>query len=190
MEIRNYSRVFRIMHWSIAICMILLLFTIFLRLTWLNKNNVADIIQDYLNNKDTSLSREEAVVLAKQIRKPMWNWHIYLGYILSGLFVIRLTLPFFGSMKFANPFDKQLPSKVKFQYWVYVVFYVCVMISLITGLTIELGPKNMKDSMEEIHVLSLYYLIPFLVLHLAGVLRAEFTTNPGIISKIVNGTKY
>ncbi len=189
MENRNYSRVFRIMHWSIAICMILLLFTIFLRLTWLNKNNVADIIQDYLNNKDTSLSREEAIVLAKQIRKPMWNWHIYLGYILSGLFVIRLTLPFFGSMKFANPFDKQLPSKVKFQYWVYVVFYVCVMISLITGLTIELGPKNMKDSMEEIHVLSLYYLIPFLVLHLAGVLRAEFTTNPGIISKIVNGTK-
>lgn len=189
MENRNYSRVFRIMHWSIAICMILLLFTIFLRLTWLNKNNVADIIQDYLNNKDTSLSREEAIVLAKQIRKPMWNWHIYLGYILSGLFVIRLTLPFFGSMKFANPFDKQLPSKVKFQYWVYVVFYVCVMISLITGLTIELGPKNLKDSMEEIHVLSLYYLIPFLVLHLAGVLRAEFTTNPGIISKIVNGTQ-
>ena len=189
MENRNYSRVFRIMHWSIAICMILLLFTIFLRLTWLNKNNVADIIQDYLNNKDTSLSREEAIVLAKQIRKPMWNWHIYLGYILSGLFVIRLTLPFFGSMKFANPFDKQLPSKVKFQYWVYVVFYVCVMISLITGLTIELGPKNMKDSMEEIHVLSLYYLIPFLVLHLAGVLRAEFTTNPGIISKIIKGTQ-
>jgi len=189
MENRNYPVIYRIMHWSIAFCMIFLLVTIFLRLTWMNKENVANIIQGFLAATDKSLSREELIVLAKQIRKPMWNWHIYVGYILTGFFSIRLAHPFFGKMKFSNPFSKQLSLKVKFQYWVYLIFYACVAISLITGMTIEFGPKNIKSFMEEIHVLSIYYLIPFLIIHAGGVLMAEFTTHSGIISSMVSGTK-
>ncbi|MGG7033704.1 MAG: cytochrome b/b6 domain-containing protein [Flavobacterium sp.] len=189
MENRNYSVIYRIMHWAIALCFIFLLITIFLRLTWMNKEHVADIIQNYLATTDKTLSREELIVLAKQIRKPMWNWHIYIGYVLTGLFCLRLTLPFFGNMKFANPLNKQLSLKIRFQYWVYLIFYVCVAISLITGLIIELGPKRMKNIMEEIHVLSIYYLILFLIIHLGGVLIAEFTSQPGIISRIVSGKK-
>lgn len=49
MKTNNYSPIYRIMHWLIAICLILILATIFLRLTWLNKNNVADIINNYLS---------------------------------------------------------------------------------------------------------------------------------------------
>lgn len=186
---RPYSTIYRVMHWAIALCMTLLLLTIFLRLTWMNKDHMADIIQGYLAKTEQTLSRDELIVLAKQIRKPMWDWHIYLGYALTGLFAVRLALPFFGSMKFASPFNKQLPLKVKFQYWVYLIFYICLTISLTTGLIIEFGPKSMKEPTEEIHVLSIYYLVPFLVLHLGGVLLAEFTTQPGIISRIVNGNK-
>lgn len=187
MKPRDYSVIYRIMHWAIALCMLLLLVTIFLRLTWMNKDHVADIIQSYLSSADLSLSRDQIIVLAKQIRKPMWNWHLYLGYVLSGLFLIRLALPLFGRMKFANPLDKRLSTKTKFQYWVYVIFYICLTVSLITGLIMEFGPKTMKGFMEEIHVLSLYYLIPFLILHVGGILLAEFTTQPGIISRIVRG---
>ncbi|MCO6496653.1 MAG: cytochrome b/b6 domain-containing protein [Chitinophagaceae bacterium] len=193
MENRSYSGIYRIMHWAIAFCMIFLLITIFLRLTWMNKDHVADIIQSYLSTTDNSLSREELIVLAKQIRKPMWNWHIYTGYVLTGLFLLRLTLPFFGVMRFSNPFNNQLSLKVRFQYWVYLIFYFCLAISLVTGLTIEFGPKDMKNLMEEIHVLSIYYLIPFIIIHLAGVLYAEFTSQRGIISRIISGkniTKY
>jgi cytochrome b len=43
--------------------------------------------------------------------------------------------------------------------------------------------------MEEIHVLSIYYLVAFIVLHIGGVLYAEFTISKGIISKIVSGNK-
>ena len=189
MENRNYSVIYRIMHWAMALCIIFLLLTIFLRLTWMNKDHMADIIQSYLADTNKSLSRKEIIVLAKQIRKPMWNWHSYTGYILTGLFSLRLTLPFFGKMKFSNPLDKQFPLKIRIQYWVYLIFYACLAISLITGLIIEFGPKNMKDIMEEIHVLSIYYLIPFLIIHLGGVLITEFTSQPGIISSIVSGTK-
>ena len=187
MKNREYSAIYRIMHWSIAICMTLLLVTIFLRLTWMNKNNVALIIQDYLATTDQKLTQDQLITLAKKIRKPMWDWHIYIGYALVGLYSIRIALPFFGKMKFSNPFNKDLGNKEKFQYWTYLIFYVCVVISLITGLIIVLGPKNLKEPMEEIHVLSIYYLLAFIVIHLSGIFFSELTTQRGLISRIVSG---
>ena len=189
MKDRNYSVIFRIMHWAIAICMIMLLFTIFLRLTWMNKEHVADIIQRFLSSTDQSLSRDQLIVLAKQIRKPMWDWHIYFGYALAGLYCIRMALLLLGEMKISNPLNKQLTSRERIHYWVYLVFYVCVAISLITGLLIVLGPKNLKSSMEAIHVVSIYYLLAFIFIHIGGVLFAEFSDQQGIISKIVSGRK-
>jgi cytochrome b561 len=189
MKNKNYSAVYRIMHWSIAICMFLLLITIFLRLTWMNKNNVAEIIQNYLNTVDQSLTQDQLIVLAKKIRQPMWDWHIYLGYALTGLFGLRFILPFFGEMKFQSPFNKELIFKEKFQNLIYLIFYVCVIISLATGLLIKFGPSEIKKSMEEIHILSIYYLIVFLIFHIGGVLWAEFTIHKGIISSIISGRK-
>ncbi|MGO4904236.1 cytochrome b/b6 domain-containing protein [Flavobacterium sp. W20_MBD1_R3] len=189
MKSRNYSAIYRIMHWSIAICMTLMLITIFLRMTWMNKNHVAQIIQEYLSTTDQSLSQDQLIILAKKIRKPMWDWHIYFGYALVGLYSIRMALPLFGQMKFSNPFNKDLGLKEKFQYATYLVFYVCVAISLITGLIIVLGPKNLKESMESIHVLSIYYLLAFIVIHLSGVFFCEFTNHQGLISKIISGSK-
>ena len=177
------------MHWSIAICMTLMLITIFLRMTWMNKNHVALIIQDYLSTTDQTLSQDQLLLLAKKIRKPMWDWHIYIGYALVGLYCIRMALPFFGQMKFSNPFTKELVFKEKFQYWTYLVFYACVAISLITGLIIVLGPKDLKESMEKIHVLSIYYLLTFIVIHLAGIFLSEFTNQQGLISRMVSGSK-
>lgn len=189
MEKTKYSKVYRIIHWTIAISFLILLLTIFLRLTWMNKYDVAAIIQDYLKDTDQVLSQEQLITLAKKIRQPMWNWHIYIGYVLVGLFSIRFILPAFGHMKIQNPFDKNLSIKMKFQKWTYIIFYFCVIISLATGLIIVLGPKEFKKLMEEIHVLGIYYLIAFIAIHLAGVLIAEFTDQKGLISRIVNGTK-
>jgi cytochrome b561 len=155
----------------------------------MNKYNVAAIIQDYLSGTGQILSQEQLIELAKKIRQPMWNWHIYIGYILVGLYSIRLILPAFGHMKIQNPLDKTLSTKIKFQKWTYIIFYLCVIVSLVTGLIIELGPKEFKKPMEEIHVLGIYYLIAFIGIHLTGVLIAEFTDQKGIISRIVSGSK-
>jgi len=189
MEQTKYTTIYRLIHWAIAISFLLLLVTIFLRLTWLNKYNTASIMQDYLSDFNHDLSHDNLIVLAKKIRQPMWNWHIYLGYVLVGLFSVRLLLPAFGKMKFQSPFVKGLSGKEKFKKWTYIIFYVCVVISLVTGLIIELGPKQYKEPMEEIHVLSIYYFIAFLVLHFTGVLIAEFTNQKGIVSRIISGSK-
>jgi len=189
MEKLKYSKVNRVIHWAIAISFLLLLITIFLRLTWMNKYNMAAIIQDYLSGTDQVLSQDQLIALAKKIRQPMWNWHIYIGYVLVGLFSVRFILPAFGHMAIQNPLSKNLSVKVKFQRWIYLIFYACVIVSLTTGLLIEFGPKELKKPMEEIHVLGVYYLIAYIIIHLAGVLIAEFTEEKGIISRIVSGSK-
>lgn len=189
MEIKKYSKIYRLIHWAIAITFMLLLITIFLRLTWMNKYNVAAIIQSYLSDTGQFLSEDQLIVLAKKIRQPMWDWHIYLGYVLTGLFSLRFILPFFGEMKFQNPLAKNLSTKQKLQKWTYIIFYICVVVSLVTGLIIVLGPKDLKKPMEQIHELSIYYLSGFIILHLAGVLIAEFTNQKGIISRIISGFK-
>lgn len=187
----TYSKLYRMIHWAIAISFVILLLTIFLRLTWLNKFNVAAIIQEYLNDTNNqNLSQEQLIVLAKKIRQPMWDWHIYIGYVLVGLFSVRFILPLLGFMKFQNPLGKNKTVKEKSQKWMYIIFYVCVIISLVTGLIIELGPKELKKPMEEIHNLGIYYLVAFIVIHLVGVLIAEFTNQKGIISRIVSGTNH
>ncbi|MCM4166500.1 hypothetical protein KCTC52924_03434 [Arenibacter antarcticus] len=189
MEKTRYSKIYRIIHWAIAVLFLLLLITIFLRLTWMNKFNMAAIIQDYLSSTDQVLSQDQLIALSKKIRQPMWDWHIYIGYVLTGLFSLRFSLPLFGHMKFQNPFSKNQSIKERFQKWTYIVFYLCVVISLITGLIIEFGPKELKKPMEEIHILGIYYLIGFIIIHLSGVLIAEFTNQKGIISRIVSGSK-
>ena len=190
METRNYSKVYRILHWLIAFSFILLLITIFLRKTWMEKNHVAEIIQAFLADKSyPALPEDDAILLAKKIRKPMWDWHIYLGYVLTGLYCIRLAVPFFGEMKFSSPFKAGLDMKTKFQFWVYLVFYACTAVSLITGLIIEFGPKEYKKPMEEIHELSLYYLLGFMILHFGGILIAELTSDKGLVSRIISGSK-
>jgi cytochrome b561 len=155
----------------------------------MNKHNVAAIIQDYLNGTNQVLSQEQLITLAKKIRQPMWDWHIYIGYVLTGLFSLRFILPLFGQMKFQNPFVENLSVKEKLQKWIYLIFYLCVTTSLITGLIIKFGAKEFKKPMEEIHVLSIYYLIGFITIHLAGVLIAEFTDQKGIVSRIISGSK-
>jgi len=187
MENKNYSLIYRTIHWLMAISFVLLLITIFLRMYWMNKTHVADIIADFLKDKPFSLSEDERILLAKKIRKPMWQWHIYIGYILVGIFSLRMVLPLFGIMPLPNPLQKKVPQVVKIQKWVYILFYLCVSISLVTGLFIEFGPKDWKSSVETIHELSIYYLLIYMVLHLAGVLYADFVSDKGIISRIVGG---
>jgi len=189
MEKTTYSKIYRVIHWAIGISFLLLLITIFLRSTWLNKRHLADIIQNYLQGTDQTLSRNQIWALAGQIRHPMWQWHIYLGYVLTGLFAIRFTLPLFGEMKFQNPLGKGLSAKEKMKKWTYIVFYVCVVGSLTTGLLIEWGPGTWRRPLEEVHQLSIYYLLAFIVIHWAGVFIAEFTDEKGIVSRIVSGGK-
>ena len=80
------------LHWAIAFSMLFMLLTIFLRLNWMNKHNMADIMTAGLNELNLSIGEDEAISIAKSIRRPMWNWHVYIGYVLVGLYCLRMIL--------------------------------------------------------------------------------------------------
>ena len=189
MQVRPFDRTFRFMHWSLATLMFLLLGTIFLRLTWLEKYSVAEIIHAFATDQQINISQDQAVTLAKKIRKPMWQWHIWLGYAITAVYVLRMLLPLFGRMRFASPKQAGLDAKTRFQYWVYLVFYLLLGASLSTGLLIEFGPNAWHEAVEELHVLSIYYFVAYMLLHLGGVFLAEFTSLPGLISRVISGDK-
>lgn len=189
MQSRPFDITFRMMHWLLAILMFLLLGTIFLRLTWLEKFGVAEIISAYAADQQIDISQDQAVTLAKKIRKPMWQWHIWLGYAITAVYVLRMLLPLFGRMRFASPHQAGLTTQTRWQYLIYLVFYVLLGASLTTGLLIEFGPDAWHEAVEEAHVLSIYYFVAYMVLHLGGVFLAEFTHLPGLISRVISGDK-
>ena len=148
----------------------------------MEKNHVAAILMDKLSIIDINLSKEQAIKIAKQIRRPMFDWHITIGYVATGIFVLRVLYNSLHKNRY-NPRS----SKEKFQLWVYCIFYILFGITLITGLYMEFGPDFLIDLSEEIHKLTLYFIIPFLILHFGGILISELTTKEGVVSKMIGG---
>lgn len=189
MREKRFNLASRLLHWAIAFTFLYILLTVLLRLGWMNKGSMGTIIQDNLAERNISISNDDAGTIAKKVRKPMWSTHTIAGYVLVGLFVLRLILTWVQGMGFANPLKKGLSGYEKFKSWVYIIFYILLAGSLITGLLMEFGPESLEHTMEELHEQSLYYMVVFIVIHTVGVIVADGGKDRGIISKMVSGDK-
>lgn len=189
MSEKKFNLANRLIHWSIAISILFLLLTVFLRMGWMNKDSMGTIIQQSLQRKGIEISQVDAALIGKEIRRPMWSYHTLTGYVLIGLYLVRMLIIFIQGTAFKNPFLKNVPRKEKFKSWIYILFYVLFACSLFTGFMIVNGPKQMKEIMELIHIKSLYYMIIFIVLHIGGVLLADMGNDKGLISKMISGHK-
>jgi cytochrome b561 len=189
MREKRFNLASRLIHWAIAFTFLYIMFTVLLRMGWMNKGNMGTIIYDNLAEKNVAISSDDAMQIAKKVRRPMWNTHIIAGYVLIGLFVLRIILTWVQGMGFANPLKKGVSQYEKFKAWVYIVFYLLLGASLFTGIMLEFGPESIEHTMEDIHVLSLYYSIAFILLHTVGVLLADADKERGIISKIISGDR-
>jgi cytochrome b561 len=154
---------------------------------WMNKNSMGEIISNGLAEKDVTIDKDTAGSIAKQVRRPMWGTHIIAGYILVGLYLIRMAMFAVQGVTFISPFKKDITGYQRFRSFVYLLFYVLVAASLTTGLLIEFGPGSIHELSEEIHKLSLYYMVTFIALHIGGVVLADGGKERGIISKMVSG---
>jgi cytochrome b561 len=186
---QRFNRAHRLIHWAIAFTFLFLLLTIFLRLGWMNKDHVGAIIKNNLSKSGIQISTEEAGALGRQVRIPMWTWHVIAGYTMTGLYLIRLLITARAGIAYKGAFTRGAGFKDRFKAWVYVVFYFFVAVSLFTGWMIVHGPKLLLPGMEWVHVKSIYYLVVFIMLHITGVLIADAGPERGIISKIISGDK-
>ncbi len=181
---RKFTPLHRLLHWTIAIAMSMLFITGFLRMFWMNKNHMASII----GSKTQALPQEEIIEIAKAIREPMWEWHVMFAYVMIFSFLIRIIYMIFKGMKFPNPFNTKVELQERLHGSIYLFFYAFVFVSIVTGVAMKQGFfPEMKDTIETVHKLGIYWFPIFILLHIIGIIKAEYTNRKGISSEMISG---
>lgn len=183
-SIKKFTFTHRVLHWLMALSMTILFITGFLRMYWMNKNNIVTIMKE----KTTNVSDDVMKNIATTIREPMWEWHEIFAYVMISAFVIRLCYMIVKGIRFPNPFSKNLLLKQRLQGLTYVYFYAFVLIASITGVFIQYHLfSTYKDEIEAVHKWGLYCFPIFILLHLMGIVLAEHSYQKGITSKMIGG---
>ncbi|MDR2016266.1 MAG: cytochrome b/b6 domain-containing protein [Burkholderiales bacterium] len=187
-----FSFLHRLLHWTIALCVLLALFTAFLNATWLNIPGIAKVIASSLSENGISISSQDASSIARKIRTPMFEWHFYAGYALVALLILRFIDFFTNKPKFNLPFSKEATSNQKLRGGLYILLYAALALILIIGLFLKFGPRGddvreVRAVLKTIHIYCGYFVGLYVMAHLAGVFIGENTTDKGIVSKMING---
>jgi len=183
---------FRIWHWVHAAVVLGLLGTVFLRKTFLSWRTNSELLTQKLSEINLEVTADQAKVLAKAIRAPMWEWHIILGYALAALLVWRILLFFTESGKVNYQNFKKASLHKKIVKLGYTGIYVILVFMSITGLTIHfheaLGlAKDTAGNIKNVHELVFNAILIFVPLHILGVVAAEMKDEQGIISEMIHG---
>ncbi|MGZ3771764.1 MAG: cytochrome b/b6 domain-containing protein [Bdellovibrio sp.] len=198
----------RIWHWTNAITLSGILATVMLRKTFLSWRSNVSIIQDKLQEAGIQITPELAKKVAVGIRTPMWDWHFTLGFVLAGSLVVRILIfifvekkcPVTQACKSIFNINKIPPSERKtalhhvFVKSGYAVFYVVTSLMVASGLSMyfssNLGlAKDLVENIKEVHEVTMWFFVVFILGHLAGIVMAENQNDSGIVSDMINGGK-
>jgi cytochrome b561 len=183
---------FRVWHWIHATVVLALLGTVFLRKTFLSWRSNSEILSQKLAEINLEVTTEQAKMLAKAIRAPMWEWHIVLGYMLIALLIWRMVLFFTqsGKQNYQNFKEKSLHKQMVILG--YIGIYMVLIFMATTGLTIHfhelLGlTKEIAHDIKEIHEFVFTAVLIFVPFHILGVIIAENRDEKGIVSEMIYG---
>ena len=152
----------------------------------MNKNHIVAVIET--KTSAAAISKEVMTDIAKTIRAPMWEWHEIFAVVMTVAFLARIIYMIAKGIRFPHPFKSQSSFKERFQGFIYLYFYVFVLISAVTGFSIEYNLlEKYEDTVEMIHKWGLYCFPIFIILHLVGIAVAEMTNKKGITSKMIGG---
>lgn len=204
-NLKKNSKLIRFWHWFNVLVISGSLLTVLINSTLLDRSNTA-IVKDELMNAGVQVNDKQARSVVHGMEEQVWEIHIYFGYVLAGLLLIRIVGEFF------QPNDQKFLKKLKEAYQkyfvkqkerrlarhelltkiLYLTFYILLILMAITGLTVafdqELGiSKSFSHDLKEIHGFVMYLIIGFIVIHIFGVFLAERKEGKGIVSDMING---
>jgi len=150
--------------------------------------------------------------LETEIGPQIKRYHIYIGYGLIALLILRLIYNLMGKdsknternkktivkarkllrekglMKM-NPREKYEFKKAGAKLS-YLGFFVCLLGIIVSGLvltfSVALGLESTK-AFQEIHEICNYLILAFIGLHLVGIIAGECTYEPNIVSEMIHG---
>lgn len=153
----------------------------------MNKKTIVTAIDTTLKNQSIAIEKDQLTPIAKSIQVPMWEWHEWAAYVIAIALLLRIAYMLLKGIKFPNPFGSHQNLKEKLQGYLYLLFYLFVVASTITGFYLKWGNGTYKQPMEAVHKWAIYWFPIFVVLHLVGILWAELTYKKGITSKMIGG---
>ncbi len=194
----------RIWHWLNALVIMSLLLTVLLRKTLLSWRTNSSIIMSKLESAGHSISSDLAADIAKTIRNPLWDWHILLGYALGALLLSRLLIAIFVEKRclflsvFKSISNKTILQKTTRHYYLikalYAIFHLMTFVVFITGLVLIFKKdlaleRAVIEIFKEVHEISMWFFIAFIVAHLIGIIISENGKDAGIVSDMISGGK-
>ncbi|MBT3221761.1 MAG: cytochrome b/b6 domain-containing protein [Proteobacteria bacterium] len=209
----NTTLLHRLWHWLTALTVLGLVGTFFLRKTFLSWRTNSRVIEEGLTAEGVEITAGLAKTLAKTIRAPMWEWHYYLGFALVVLLAFRLLLFLFfddrqvvRSSLFGSQFRTLRSNATKHSaelaagihrarvYTLYLVVFGVLFFMSASGVLLcfddSLGlSRELVESTKEAHEWVAWLASLFIPLHIVGVVFAELRVEPGIVSKMIGGSK-
>jgi Ni/Fe-hydrogenase 1 B-type cytochrome subunit len=205
-RIKKYSSSLRLWHWLNLIVISGSLITVLINSTITDERSTSAMVQSELQKSGVKVSDDQARSFAGALGDSVWDVHKYFGYCLAALLLFRLLLEFFQLA------DQKLTRKIKSAYIqfntikknrelatheltvksIYAVFYILLIIQVITGLFLAfedaMAPfKSIRHSVKSLHGFIMYLIIAFIIVHIAGLFLAERKDNKGIVSDMING---
>ncbi|WP_324672190.1 cytochrome b/b6 domain-containing protein [Hymenobacter sp. GOD-10R] len=203
---RKNSAALRFWHWTSALLILALLTTILFQFVIVKAREAAPLFQETLQKSNITLTTDQARSLTRIISHRIWDWHIYLGVGLSVMLLFRIITELRqpATQKFsyklaqvrklfrevgADSPDYRHSIFVKYSY---LVFYIMLIVMVVTGLALIYADDvpflhSLEHTIKEIHNFTMYLILSFTALHIIGVVRAELTTDRGIVSDMING---
>ena len=203
---RKNSAALRIWHWTSALLILGLLITILFQFVIVKARSAAPLFQETLQQSNITLTTQQARSLTRIISHRIWDWHIYLGVGLSVMLVLRIitemmqpaTQKFSAKLRQVRKLFQEVGADSPdyrhslFVKYSYVAFYILLVVMVVTGLALIYADDmaflhSLEHSLKEVHNFTMYLIMAFAALHIIGVVRAELSTDKGIVSDMING---
>ncbi|HVU99531.1 MAG TPA: cytochrome b/b6 domain-containing protein [Puia sp.] len=204
---QRHSAAIRIWHWSFFLILTASLATVGLASTlFRTRNNIASV-QTQLQKKGVAVNPDQARAVAHEFNDKLWGLHTWLGYILCFFVVVRIVIEW--TQPSAERLGRRLKAALTFkpsspqergeqQHYLlvkrsYLVFYAAIAVMALTGLVLAFENvtlfKEWRAPVKQLHAFVQYVIYGYVLLHLAGVIRADIGQFPGIVSGMINGRK-
>jgi cytochrome b len=204
-RIKKYSPSIRLWHWSNTVIITGSLLTVLVNSTVLKPWTNAQLIADKLKEKGINVSDDQTRSAAFVLSDKVWAIHTYLGYALVALLVFRIVIELCGladktligkinaaKHSFLSTKENRIANRNEMLIKIlYAMFYIMLIVMATTGLALAFSDdipvlKHMHF-IRDIHEFTMYLILGFIIIHIAGVFIGERKRHKGIVSDMING---
>jgi len=203
----DYSVAMRLWHWVNAALVSGQLLTILFQKVIVNAKHAVPEFQAAISKGGGTLSEQQGRAVAHVISERIWTWHVWLGVALAFFWLFWTVMQAldpagrrFGARlvaaarryKLAAPAEHADARHVLLAKLTYAAFYLFITIMVVTGLALVFADSvpflhSMEHTAEEVHNVTMYLIIGYIVLHVVGVVWADIYDDRGLISRMVSG---